>query len=84
MPYYLPDAESLQEIFGEYMARGLQFDVLRVKPYQCYGLRVQTGPGRLVAPLFWLQPQHMQTPEMAQQWLEQVRDTQLAAVYPLG
>ncbi|NVO84283.1 hypothetical protein HW556_05265 [Hymenobacter sp. P5252] len=83
MPYYLPDAESLEEIFGEYMNRGLRFDLTPVKPFGCYGLRVHLGVLSDVAPLFGLWPDKMETPEQAQQWLEEVRDTQLPEFYQL-
>ena len=83
MSYYLPDAESLEEIFGEYMNRGLRFDLTPVKQFGCYGLRVRFGLPSNVAPLFGLWPDKMETPEQAQQWLEEVRDTQLVEFYRL-
>ncbi len=83
MSSYLPDAESLEEIFREYMNRGLRFEVTPVKPFGCYGLRVHLGVPSNVAPLFGLWPDKMETPELAQQWLEEVRDTQLVDFYRL-
>lgn len=78
MPYYLPDRESLQEIFGDYMAKGLQFELLPDPIFREYGLKVRFAKGSNAAPVFALPPEKMQTPEMARQWLEQLRDTDLA------
>lgn len=65
------------EIFGEYLARGIQFE-LKPEPYfEGYALKVRMGAGSDVNPLLPLPADKMQTPEAAQEWLEHVRDTML-------
>lgn len=78
MPYFLPDQESLQEIFGAYMALGLRFEVKPDTYFGCYALKVRFAEGSNASPVFPLLPAEMQTPEAAQQWLEQLRDTKVA------
>ncbi|RSK49393.1 hypothetical protein [Hymenobacter rigui] len=80
MPYFLPDQDSLQEIFGAYMAKGLRFEVKPDAYFGCHALKVLFAEGSNAAPVFPLPPEKMQTPEAAQQWLEQLRDTQLALI----
>lgn len=77
MSQFLPDEESMAEIFGEYLARGIEFE-LKPEPYfQGYALKVRLGAGSDVVPLLPLPADQMQTPEAAQQWLEHVRDTMM-------
>ena len=78
MPYFLPGQESLQEIFSSYIARGLRFEVKPDAYFGCYALKVQFTEGSNAAPVFPLPPMEMQTPEAAQRWLEQLRDTKVA------
>ena len=75
---FLPDQESLSEIFGAYMARGLTFNVQHDAYFGGYVLKVRFGEGSNAVPVFPLPAEKMQTPEEAQQWLEQVRDNELA------
>lgn len=78
MGYFIPDQDSLQEIFGAYMARGLRFEVKPDDYFGCYAVKVRFAEGSNASPVFPLPPEEMQTPEAAQQWLEQLRDEQLA------
>ncbi|MCR5886673.1 hypothetical protein LRS06_02560 [Hymenobacter sp. J193] len=80
MEYFLPDQESLQEIFGAYIARGLRFEVQPDAYFGYYALKVLFGEGSNASPVLHLPPEKMQTPEAAQQWLEHLRDTQLTRI----
>lgn len=77
MSQFLPDQDSMQDIFGAYLAQGLSFE-LQPDSYFCgCALKVYFGEGSNAVPLFPLPAEKMQTPEAAQQWLEHVRDTML-------
>ncbi|UYZ64892.1 hypothetical protein [Hymenobacter weizhouensis] len=80
MKYFLPDEESLREIFGAYMDKGLRFEMKPDSYFGCYALKVRFAEGSNASPVLPLYPDKMQTPEAAQQWLEHLRDEQLAMI----
>ncbi len=80
MKHFTPDQESLREIFGAYMDKGLQFEVTPEPYFGGYALKVLFAEGSNASPLLPLPAEEMQTPEAAQQWLEHLRDTKLAMI----
>ncbi|MBR7951637.1 hypothetical protein KBK19_16880 [Microvirga sp. STR05] len=80
MRHFLPDQASLNEIFGAYITKGLRFEVKPEPYFGGYALKVLFAEGSNASPLLPLPAAEMQTPEAAQQWLEQLRDTKLAMI----
>lgn len=78
MKYFLPDQDSLREVFGAYMDKGLRFEMKQDSYFRCYALKVRFAEGSNASPVLPLYPEKMQTPEAAQQWLEHLRDEQVA------
>lgn len=77
MKYFLPDQETLDAIFGAYVARGLRFELYSMPFANEAMLKVLFAKGSDAAPLLPLPVAEMQTPEAALQWLEHLRDNQL-------
>ncbi|GAA3923243.1 hypothetical protein [Hymenobacter algoricola] len=77
MSQFLPDEESMTEIFGAHMARGMRFEFEPAPYFHGYALKVRMGAGSDVVPMLPLPEDEMQTPEDARAWLEHLRDTMM-------
>jgi hypothetical protein len=77
MLFYLPDQQTLDEVFGPYVRLGLRFEVCAEPHFGGKVLKVHFGEGSNAVPVFPLPAERMQTEQQAQEWLEFLRDTML-------
>ena len=77
MQQFLPDAESITELWGPDEACGFKVEMVHSPCLGGYGLRMQLGTDSTVLPVFPLSASEMDSPKAAARWMAQLRDNHL-------